>query len=684
VTPARQSPPSPPASPALRVAVAVCAVSSVAALGAAGLLSLPARLLLPLVVAAAAAAPARMADPAGTRLRKVSAAVVLGIAGLSAVLVTQAFGGTTTLAELPADLGPRLALLVVGVLVAQLLLGERQRDVLVSLVVAGTATVLALAGGPGAAVAVPLAVAWPALVTALALAHATSVRARADAVAVVAGRRASVARGPLVAVIVVSALVAVVVLLVAPRPQGLQRTPQSGGSDDTTGDPSRSRSSAAYASGDLDLRVRGSLPDTPVADVPGDSPTLWRGAVLDVYDGTTWRSSVPLGSGPLQGGPTFRLPVERDAAGPTARVRNDTVRTREAFTSMLLAPGTPTQVTGVGAVYPLGSGFGITAGRAGPVPASYTVTSLVPVTDPAALRAAAGSEPVAGWTGSLPPTVPARVRDLGDRLTSPATTRYGEVRAVERYLRTHATYRLDSPVPPAGQDAVDHFLFEAHTGFCEQFASAEVVLLRAAGVPARLATGFAGGRANGDHRTLLSSDAHAWVEVFYPGVGWSPSDPTAGVPLAEPTGRDRAADLLRHARGRLLVALLLVGAALLGWAVVVVVGVLRRRARRRRLLAARPALLAAYDRFERVLARSGRPRAPAESLAALAARPRLAQLPGLAAALGTVERSSYAASPPTGPESAAAARVLDEAGVLLLADRPTAASGGRPRRLPRG
>ena len=129
------------------------------------------------------------------------------------------------------------------------------------------------------------------------------------------------------------------------------------------------------------------------------------------------------------------------------------------------------------------------------------------------------------------------MRQLSAELVAGAPTRYDAVLAVERYLRANATYRLDSPVPPRGQDAVDHFLFEARTGFCEQFASAEAVLLRAAGIPARLATGFSGGSGTADGRLLKAADAHAWVEVWYPGVGWAASDRRPGP--SSPTARAR-------------------------------------------------------------------------------------------------------------------------------------------------
>jgi hypothetical protein len=135
------------------------------------------------------------------------------------------------------------------------------------------------------------------------------------------------------------------------------------------------------------------------------------------------------------------------------------------------------------------------------------------------------------WT-ALPAELPTDVSQLAHRITAGATTEYEKVTELETYLRSHETYSLNSPVPGAGQDAVADFLFRDHTGFCEQFASAEAVMLRTLHVPARLVSGLAYGTPEGDTRLLTAADAHAWVEIYYPGIGWSPTDPTAGVPLA--------------------------------------------------------------------------------------------------------------------------------------------------------
>ena len=89
------------------------------------------------------------------------------------------------------------------------------------------------------------------------------------------------------------------------------------------------------------------------------------------------------------------------------------------------------------------------------------------------------------------------------------------------------SYTLEPPV--LGADSVDEFLFETKAGFCEHFASAFTVLMRAAGIPARVVTGYQGGDLNPVDQiiTVRQSDAHAWTEVFLPGRGWVRVDPTA-------------------------------------------------------------------------------------------------------------------------------------------------------------
>lgn len=97
------------------------------------------------------------------------------------------------------------------------------------------------------------------------------------------------------------------------------------------------------------------------------------------------------------------------------------------------------------------------------------------------------------------------------------------------WIRAEFAYTL--AVPIAGRHAVDEFLFTQKAGYCEQFSSAFVVLMRAAGIPARVVGGYVGGHRNpiGDYWLLRRSDAHAWAEVWLPRRGWTRVDPTAAV-----------------------------------------------------------------------------------------------------------------------------------------------------------
>jgi transglutaminase-like putative cysteine protease len=100
-------------------------------------------------------------------------------------------------------------------------------------------------------------------------------------------------------------------------------------------------------------------------------------------------------------------------------------------------------------------------------------------------------------------------------------------RAITFLRQGRFTYTLEPPL--LGANPVDEFLFTTKAGFCEHFASAFVFLMRAAGVPARVVTGYQGGELNPVDRiiTVRQSDAHAWAEVFLPKRGWMRVDPTA-------------------------------------------------------------------------------------------------------------------------------------------------------------
>ena len=163
----------------------------------------------------------------------------------------------------------------------------------------------------------------------------------------------------------------------------------------------------------------------------------------------------------------------------------------------------------------------------------YSVKSLLPVVSQDELRLAGTNYP--DWVKerylTLPPGIPRRVIDLANELTISQTTPYAKAFAIQSYLRTY-TYTLDIPAPPADRDVADYFLFDLKKGYCDYYATAMVVLVRAAGIPARFVTGFASGRYDASQNQYIVSEAeaHSWVEVYFPKYGWVEFEPTAGRP----------------------------------------------------------------------------------------------------------------------------------------------------------
>ena len=104
--------------------------------------------------------------------------------------------------------------------------------------------------------------------------------------------------------------------------------------------------------------------------------------------------------------------------------------------------------------------------------------------------------------------------------------------AIERYLRANYTYTTDVPYPPQGRDFVSYFLLSEGKGYCTYFASAMAVMARLAGLPSRYAEGYLV-KAEPDGETLVRGiDAHAWVEIYFEGIGWVSFDPTPGSPVS--------------------------------------------------------------------------------------------------------------------------------------------------------
>ncbi|HOQ97456.1 MAG TPA: transglutaminase domain-containing protein [Anaerolineae bacterium] len=251
---------------------------------------------------------------------------------------------------------------------------------------------------------------------------------------------------------------------------------------------------------------------------PGVPQRYWRELTYDVYTGRGWENSSLQRTGRRAGetlgaviGPatvltqTFELRLPGEGLVPAA---HEPVQLDQACTLVERAAG---DLVGLA-----------TAARA------YTVVSHVPAPTAYELRQAGAAYPpeIAARYLALPP-IPERVRTLAHDLVGPAATPYDKALAIEAYLRGFE-YDLEIAAPPPGDDVADYVLFKARRGYCDYYATAMVVLLRAAGVPARYASGYVMGRYDYGRAAyaVARRDAHAWAEVYFPGYGWVEFEPT--------------------------------------------------------------------------------------------------------------------------------------------------------------
>ncbi len=140
----------------------------------------------------------------------------------------------------------------------------------------------------------------------------------------------------------------------------------------------------------------------------------------------------------------------------------------------------------------------------------------------------------------IPEAFSSRVTELAQSLTMTATTPYAKAKAIETYLRT-IPYNDAIAAPPPDADPIEYFLFTIHEGYCDYYATSMAMMLRVLGVPARVASGYAEGIYDEESTLYFVSerDAHTWVELFFPGLGWVEFEPTAGEsPLNRPTGTE--------------------------------------------------------------------------------------------------------------------------------------------------
>ena len=165
---------------------------------------------------------------------------------------------------------------------------------------------------------------------------------------------------------------------------------------------------------------------------------------------------------------------------------------------------------------------------------SYDVVASISTATDVQLRAAGSDYPewvkqISGLTTGRD-TIDPRVAALATTVAGTATNDFDRVKAIETYLRGTFRYQLEIPTPPQGQDPVSYFLFNSKVGYCEYFASSMGEMVRSLHIPVRLVNGYGPGQSTLEQRvtanTIHASDAHTWVEVFFPRYGWVPFEPT--------------------------------------------------------------------------------------------------------------------------------------------------------------
>jgi transglutaminase-like putative cysteine protease len=138
----------------------------------------------------------------------------------------------------------------------------------------------------------------------------------------------------------------------------------------------------------------------------------------------------------------------------------------------------------------------------------------------------------------LPTNLSSEIARLAQQITSDKVTPFDKATAITEYLRKTIKYSTTIKPGPTGTDPLVWFLFSSQTGYCNYYATAEVIMLRSVGIPARMAVGFAQGEFQSPNLYIVrEKDAHAWPEVYFPDLGWVEFEPTASQPLlTQPSG----------------------------------------------------------------------------------------------------------------------------------------------------
>ncbi|RKQ34590.1 transglutaminase TgpA family protein [Oceanobacillus halophilus] len=295
--------------------------------------------------------------------------------------------------------------------------------------------------------------------------------------------------------------------------------------------------------GEDDSRLGGSFVQdyTPVFKAEVQEQHYWRIETKDVYTGKGWELSdepeyqeLEDGNIPLE---TFADSVETDSIDGYLELQNTSI-------GKLIYPYGVTkskELTGAGTIFSYDSlsesvrtDFQVPEEMVG-----YQMQYENPSFAIHTLRNSSESDPqeIMDQYTQVPSNLPERVVELAEEITGNEDTRYDKAKAIERYFSSNGfEYQTtEVPVPQGNEDYVDQFLFESQVGYCDNFSTSMVVMLRSLDIPARWAKGFTSGdlveNNPGDEKDVYqvtNANAHSWVEVYFPESGWVPFEPTQG------------------------------------------------------------------------------------------------------------------------------------------------------------
>ncbi|TMV46951.1 transglutaminase domain-containing protein [Paenibacillus mesophilus] len=326
-------------------------------------------------------------------------------------------------------------------------------------------------------------------------------------------------------------------------------------------------SSSGYSRNDSTLGGEFSFDYTPVMSISTSHRSYWRGETRSLYTGKGWITSDVERRTPL-------VPVTADTSLPQdPRLAPTLAKTVEvtqtisvlgqteqdypvlfgayAIDKVVATGGANVNMSALQWASRLGELRWMPSGRV-PYPQMYMITSKVPIVDETELRKVPAELPTrVGLEENLflPETLPNRVRELAQQVTASGTNMYDKVKLLERYLNSTYPY-TNTPDLSKGRsrDFVDRFLFEIKEGYCDYYSTAMAVMARSLGIPARWVKGYTPGASamaedmlnfpeelidpdGAGEYTVRNSDAHSWVEIYFPGYGWIPFEPTAGFAL---------------------------------------------------------------------------------------------------------------------------------------------------------